>query len=144
MADIGEKLRPAIEPSLAADEQLEALCVCSRSGLVSGKFVVVGLTDRRLLIQATDRTQQPKGEPLALTAEQIVSAKIAGAGGFDGDLPSGIMNRTSLTIKLKTTGGDKLKLMLGKGGGGPLGGLMGGPTQEQGVRAVTEWLSRAA
>ena len=37
--------------------------------------------------------------------------------------------------------GEKLRLMVAKGGG-PLRGLTGGPTQESGVRAVTEWLAR--
>jgi hypothetical protein len=39
--------------------------------------------------------------------------------------------------------GEKLKLLMGKGGG-PLGGLMGGPTQEAGVQVVLAWLERNA
>ena len=44
---------------------------------------------------------------------------------------------------MKTTSGEKLKLAVAKGGG-PLGGLMGGPTQENGVEAVIAWLERNA
>ena len=124
-------------------ESLYALCVGSQAGFISGKFVVIGLTDQRLIVQETDRKQNPKGEPISLTAEQIASAKIGGAGGMGGDINSSIMNKTSLAMKIKTTDGTKLKLMVARGGG-PLGGLMGGPMQEEGVKAVTEWLSRAA
>ena len=52
------------------------------------------------------------------------------------------MNKTSLTIKIKTTGGESVKLMVGKATG-PLTKLMGGESQQQGVKAMTEWLGRA-
>lgn len=138
---MGEKLSPIIDPLIEAGETLEGMCFGSRAGFMSGKFVSIAATDRRLIVQETTRKQEPKGEPLSLTPEQIASAKIGGAGGWGGDIQSSIMNKTSLAITVKTTEGEKVKLMVGKGGG-PLGGLMGGATQENGVKAVCAWLER--
>jgi hypothetical protein len=117
------------------------MCVGSQSGFMSGKFVVIAVTDRRLLVQETDRKQKPKGEPVSIAADQAAISSVGGAGGWGGDIQSSIMNKTSLKLKVKTTGGEKLTLMVGRGGG-VLGGLMGGPTQENGVRALTQWLAR--
>ena len=142
MPDIGETANPIIEPLLEPGETLAGVCVGSRASLISGKFVTIGVTDRRLIIQETTRKQEPKGEPLSLTPAEIAKAKVGGAGGWGGDPQSAIMNKTSLTIKIKTTAGESVKLMVGKATG-PLTKLMGGETQAQGVKAVTEWLERA-
>ena len=141
MGDIGEKIAPVIEPLLEPGERLEGMCVGSQSGFLSGKFVVIAATDKRLIVQETDRKQRPKGPPVSIGTREVASSSVGGGGGWGGDLESSIMNKTSLALKVKTTTGEKLKLMVGRGGG-PLGGLMGGPTQESGVRAVTEWLER--
>jgi hypothetical protein len=141
MADIGETMGPLVESLLEPGETLEGMCVGSRQGLISGKVVVIAATDRRLIVQETDRKQNPKGEPTIVTADQVAKA---GTGGFGaGDLQSSIMNATSITIKVKTTDGEKLKLAVAKGGG-PLGKLMGGEAQERGVKAVNAWLARNA
>ncbi len=141
MADIGETIGPVIEAILEPGETLEGMCVGSQSGFMSSKFVVIAATDKRLIVQETSRKQEPKGEPISVPAAQVAGSSIGGGGGWGGDLTSSIMNKTSLTIKVKTASGEKLKLMVARGGG-PLGGLMGGPTQENGVRAVSDWLAR--
>ena len=141
MADVGEKLAPIIDPLLEDGETLEGMCFGSRSGFISGKFVSIATTDRRVIVQETTRKQEAKGEPLSLTPEQVKSAKIGGAGGWGGDLQSSIMNKTSLAITIKTTAGEKVKLMVGKATG-PLTGLMGGETQATGVTALRSWLER--
>jgi len=141
MADISEKIGPVVESLLEPGETLEGMCVGSRQGLMSGKFVIVAATDRRLIIQETDRKQRPHGEPTSVTPESLAGSKTGGFGA--GDLQSSIINKTSLRITVKTTSGEKLKLAVGKGGG-PLGGLMGGPAQENGVEAVIAWLERNA
>ena len=138
MADIGEKLGPVVESLLEPGETLEGMCVGSRSTLMSSKFVVIAATDRRLIVQETDRKQRPKGEPVVVTPSELADA---GLGRFVGEGTAGIMNATSIKLTVKTTSGEKLKLMMGKGSG-PLGGLMGGPTQEAGVQAVLTWLER--
>lgn len=138
MADIGEKLGPVVEALLEPGETLEGMCVGSQSGFMSSKFVVIAVTDRRLIVQETDRKQRPKGEPVSIAPDQLAGAT---SGLFAGEGTAGIMNATSIKLTVKTTSGEKLKLMMGKGSG-PLGGLMGGATQENGVKAVTTWLDR--
>jgi hypothetical protein len=142
MADIAEKIGPIVEGLVAESEKLEGYCVGSRQGLMSGKFVTVVVTDGRVIVQETDRkAQRPKGEGLALTPELIEKARVGGAGGWGGDIQASIMNKTSLAITIRTTAGEKVKLMVGKATG-PLGGLMGGDTQENGVNALVGWLDR--
>ena len=141
MPDIGERIAPVIEPLLEPGETLEGMCVGTRSGFMSGKFVVIAATDRRLIVCEADRKQRPKGEPVSIVAGEVASSSVGGAGGLGVELDDLIIDKAALTLKIKTTGGEKLKLMVAKGGG-PLGGLAGGPTQENGVRAVAEWLAR--
>jgi hypothetical protein len=50
------------------------------------------------------------------------------------------MDKASVALKLRTTDGQKLKLMMMRGDG-PLGGLGGGETQRQGVQALGEWFA---
>jgi hypothetical protein len=42
-------------------------------------------------------------------------------------------------LEIKTTDGEKLKLMLMRGEGKILGGLGGGETQREGLEALAEW-----
>src|SRR5688500_5796626 len=139
MADIGEKIGPVIDALLEPGEALEGMCVGSRSTLMSSKFVVIAATDRRLVVQETDRKQRPKGEPVSVSPDQLAGSSTGGFGA--GDLQSSIMNSTSIKLTVKTTSGEKIKLMMAKGGG-PLGGLMGGQTQQDGVKALLAWLER--
>ena len=53
------------------------------------------------------------------------------------------MDRVSVTLKLRTSDGEKLKLMMMRGDG-PLGGLGGGETQREGVRALGAWFGSHA
>jgi hypothetical protein len=139
MADLKEKLWPALEPLLEEGETLEGMVVGSRSGFMSSKFVVIGVTPTRLIVQETDRKQNPKGEPTIVGSHELAGAK---KGGFGyGDISDSIMNATSIKLTVKTASGEKLKLMMAKGGG-PLGKLMGGQTQEEGVKALQAWLER--
>ena len=138
---VGDKLTAIFDGLIEPGETVEGMCFGSRSGFMSGKFVSIATTDRRVIVQETSRKHEPVGEPLSLTPERIASAKIGGAGGFGGDVQSTIMNKTSLAITIKTTDGEKVKLMVGRATG-PLGGLMGGPTQATGVSALGTFLER--
>jgi hypothetical protein len=139
--DIGEKLGPVVDGLLEPAERLEGYCVGSQVGFMSGKVVVIAATDRRLIVLETSRKQEPKGVPVSIAAGEVASSSVGGGGGWSSNVESLVMDKVSLEIKVRTTSGEKLKLMVGKGGG-PLGGLMGGETQENGVRAVCEWLAR--
>jgi hypothetical protein len=142
VADIGEKLRPVLEPLLEEGEALEGLCVGSQSGFMSSKFVVIGVTPTRLIVQQTDRKQRPKGEPTIVDATELAGSRESGFG--VNLVTSSIMEKTSIKLSVKTASGDRLKLMIGRGGDGMLGNLMGGPTQEEGVGALQAWLQRNA
>ena len=47
-----------------------------------------------------------------------------------------------MTLKLRTTDGERLKLMLMRGTG-PLGKLGGGEVQRQGLEALSAWFATA-
>jgi hypothetical protein len=52
-----------------------------------------------------------------------------------------ILDQAAVTLQLRTTGGEKLKLMLMRGGSGMLGALGGGESQEAGLKALSEWFA---
>ncbi len=51
-----------------------------------------------------------------------------------------VMDGAAVTLKVKATDGEKLKLILMRGIG-PLGGLGGGEGQREGVEALADWLA---
>ena len=54
------------------------------------------------------------------------------------------MDAAALTLQLETTGGEKRKLTLMRGGAGAFGKLGGGEAQQQGIDALAEWLRAAS
>ncbi len=101
-------------------------------------MVAIGVTGSRLLIQGVNRKWERDGAPLSLPPERIAAAAAEGAGGGWPDLGSAVMDRAGVTLKLKTTDGEKLKLTMMRGTG-PLGGPGGGEVQRQGVEALGAW-----
>ena len=71
--------------------------------------------------------------------ERIAAASADGAGGGWMTVSAAVMDGAAVTLKLKTTDGEKLKLMLMRGSG-PLGGLGGGEGQREGVEALAQFL----
>lgn len=51
------------------------------------------------------------------------------------------MSGAAVTLRLRTTDGDKFKLMMMRGGGNMFGKLGGGEDQESGVAALTAFLA---
>src|SRR5437660_12302076 len=94
-----------------------------------GQLCAIGVTDRRLLLQPVDRRLQPKGSPTEITPETLASAAIDGAGRGWWTAPSVILDMAAIALTIRTTDGQKLKLMMMKGGGA----LGGGPEQAAGV-----------
>jgi hypothetical protein len=140
MADVDSKYRPGLEARLESGEELRGICVASQQkSLFKGGAAAIGVTDRRLLVQSLDRRGNPVGEPLALTSEQIASAKAGPAGGEWFNVYAGIMDHAAVRLQIKTTDGEKLKLMLMRGEGGMLGKLGGGEPQRHGLEALAEW-----
>jgi hypothetical protein len=142
VADLGSRLEPVIEALLEPGEELRGTCVASEVGMLRGRQVAIGVTDRRLLVQGMDRKFSPKGEPISLPPERIADASAEGASGGWVTLGSAFMDRAAVTLRLRTVDGQKLKLMLMRAEG-PLKGLGGGETQRRGVEALGSWFGEA-
>jgi hypothetical protein len=143
VADFDSKFRPYLESQLDGGEELRGICLASQQkGMFKGGAVALGVTDRRLLVQSLTRRGDPDGSPLALTREQIASAKAGPAGGGWINVDTAILDHAAVRLEIRATGGEKLKLMLMRGEGKVLGGLGGGEAQRQGLEALADWFSR--
>ncbi len=142
-AELGDRLRAALEPTLAAGEELRGACVASQVGLFKGRQVAIGVTADRLIVQGMNRKFEPDGAPTSLAPEQIAQASAEGAGGGWPDIGAAIMDRAAVTLKLRTTTGERLKLTMMRGTG-PLGGLGGGEDQRHGFEALGTWFAEHA
>ncbi len=141
MADIGTKYRPHLEQLLEPGEELRGLCVATQPGMFKGRAVALGVTDRRLVVQPLDRRGNPSGEPASLPPERVASAKAEGAGGGWANVAPAILDGAAVTLKLRTTDGEKLKLMMMRGTGA-FGRLGGGEVQREGVVALARWFEK--
>ncbi len=142
MDELGAKLRAALEPSLEAGETLRGVCVVTKVGVFKGGQVALGVTAERLLIQGINRKFEPDGTPLSLPPERLASAKSEGAGGDWWSLSAAIMDGAAVTLRLRTTDGEKLKLMMMRASG-PFAKLGGGEDQRQGLEALGAWFAAA-
>jgi hypothetical protein len=143
MADLDSKYRPGLQSRLEGGEELRGVCVASQQkSLFKGGAAVIGVTDRRLLVQSLDRRGNPVGEPRALTPDLIESARAGPAGGGWINVDTAILDHAAVRLQIRTTDGEKLKLMLMHGEGKILGGLGGGEAQRQGLEALADWFSR--
>ncbi len=140
MADLDSKYRPALESQLENEEQLRGLCVASQQkGMFKGGAVVIGVTDRRLLVQPIDRRGDPDGLAEGIAPEQVASAKAGGAGGGWWSVTTGILDHAAVRLEVKKADGEKLRVMLMRGEGKLLGKLGGGEAQRQGLEALAGW-----
>jgi hypothetical protein len=143
MGDFDAKHRPHLEGLLDPGEEMTGVCAASRQqGPFKGGAVAIGITDRRLLVQPLDRRGDASGEAISIEPRQIASAKAGGAGGGWGTVEAAIADQVAVRLKLKTTQGEKLNLMLMRGEGRVLGKLGGGEDQRQGLAALADWFGR--
>jgi hypothetical protein len=141
--DFREKHEPHLRQRLEPGEELRGICAATQQSTFSGRAVAIGITDRRLLLQPLDRRGEPRDDLLTIKPAEIQSADVDGAGGGWANLGSAVLDATAVTLKLRLTTGDKLKLMLMSGGGSMLGRLGGGEAQQEGVQALADWFARA-
>lgn len=142
MADLDSTFRPHLESQLEDGEELRGICVASQQkGFIKGGAVALGITDRRLLVQELNRRGDPDGVPRPITPEEVSSAKAGPAGGGWINVNTAILDHAAVRIEIRTTDGEKLKLMLMRGQGRVLRGLGGGEAQRQGLEALAGWLS---
>ena len=116
------------------------MCIASQQkGLFKGGAAVIGTTDRRLLVQSLDRRGNADGPPQSIAPEQIASAKAGPAGGGWINVDTAILDHAAVRLEVRTTDGEKLKLMLMRREGKILGGLGGGEAQRRGLEALAKW-----
>ncbi len=108
--------------------------------MFKGRAVAIGVTDRRLLVQGLTRRLEPDGEPVSLPPERLAAVDAEGAGGGWPDVGAAIMDRSAVTLRLRSTDGERLKLTMMRGTG-PLGGLGGGEDQRSGLEALGGWFA---
>jgi hypothetical protein len=141
--DFEEQHRHRLEADLEPGERLLGVCAATQQkGMFKGGAVALGVTDRRLLVQPLTRRGEADGAPIALTPGGIESAKAGGAGGGWMTPEAAILDSAAVRLEIRTTDGEKLKLMLMRGEGKLLGELGGGEGQRRGIEALGRWFSR--
>jgi hypothetical protein len=132
-------VRPALEAQLRDGESLNGIVIATRRTAFSGKLMALGVTDQRVILQTLTRKNEPDGEPMSLTLDQIRKAWVGTAGSewWNTEWP---VTDAALTMRLKLHDGQKLTLGIMRGGDGILGRLGGGQDQEAGVAALADWL----
>jgi hypothetical protein len=141
--DPAQLVLPLLQSELADGERLVRWCLATEQSTFSGHTTVVGITDRRVLLQGVDRKFRPEDDALSIRADELAEASADGAGGAWWTTTAAIMDGVALTVKLETTSGAKRTLTMMRGGGGASGRLGGGDAQQQGVAALAEWLRGA-
>lgn len=114
-----EAARAHVAAALEPGEALQGFCAATQTKTFSGRLVALAATDRRLFLVPLNRRIEPDGDVVSLPPDRIAAAKADGEVG--------------LTVKLRTTDGSKLKLMMMHGGASA---ITGGPEQQDGVAAV--------
>lgn len=142
VADLDSKLRAVVEPLLEPGEELRGVCVATQASMFKGRQIAIGVSDRRLIVQGMNRKFEPDGAAIPLPPERIADVSVDGAGGGWMEVGAAILDQVAVTLKLRTSDGEKLKLTMMRGSG-PLGGLGGGETQRQGVEALGAWFAAA-
>jgi hypothetical protein len=121
LADAASKYRPQLESLLDPGEQLRGICVASQQrGMFKGGAVVIGTTDRRLIVQPLNRRGDANGEARSIPPDAITSARAGGAGGGWYTVTTGILDHAAVRLEIRTADGEKLKLMLMRGDAEPL------------------------
>ncbi|MDQ5895390.1 MAG: hypothetical protein QG596_1651 [Actinomycetota bacterium] len=133
----GDHLRSLLEPG---EDLLGVAAVNWQRSMFKQTVSALGVTGGRLIIQPLDRKGKMSGEqPVFIRKDEITKGSYGGGGGMGSAPTSLIMDSASIEVKIKTTKGEKYKLML-MTGEGMLGGLGGGPSQRNGAEALVAFL----
>lgn len=140
VADLASELHPFAESMLEPGEELLGACVASQQQRLRGWMVAIAIAPERIVIQrmAKGREFKGEGEPLSLRREDIAGARAGGAGTWGASPTTLVMDRATVVLKLRTTGGEKMKLMLMREGNA-LGIGEGADIQAEGVEALARW-----
>ena len=118
------------------------MCVAVQQSAFRGNQVALGVTDRRVLVQPLDRRFEPKGDPVTIGPGEVAEARAEGMGDEWWNTQVSLVGGAALTLRVRTTGGTKLKLHMMRGGDSFLGRMGGGEVQEQGIAALAHWFER--
>ncbi len=140
--DPAELVTPILAGLLAPGETLRGWCLATEQTTFSGHTTILGITDRRLVLQAVDRKFGPKDDALSIAPGELARADADGAGGAWWTATAAIMDSAALKVKLETTTGTTRTLTTMRGTG-MFGKLGGGDAQQRGIDALAEWLRAA-
>lgn len=140
MGELGDSLRAAVAGSIEPGEELQGVLIATQSSAFKGRAVALATTDRRLIVQGLNRKLGADGPALSIPPERLAEARADGAGGGWLNVGAIIMDGAAVTLRLRTTDGEKLKLTMMRGSG-MLGKLGGGEDQQQGVEALAAWMA---
>jgi hypothetical protein len=138
--DFHTQVCPRVEQLLAPGESLEGVCAATQQSTFRGGMVALAVTDRRLLVQPLDSRAQPKGDAVSIPPDVLATFDAVGLGGEWYNAEPSVLENTALTVRVKTTDGQKLKLHMMRGGDGLLGRLGGGGAQQSGIAALARWV----
>lgn len=116
------------------------MVIATQSSAFKGRAVAVATTDRRLIVQGLNRKLEADGLAMSIPPERLANAKADGAGGGWLTVGAVIMDGAAVTLRLRTTDGEKLKLMMMRGSG-MFGKLGGGDDQREGIEALASWFA---
>ncbi len=142
--DFTAKVQPQLEAQLESGETLCGIIAATHQKTFSGSLYAIGVTDRRLLLQPLDRRLQPKGQAKAVSPDTLVEATAGGAGDGSWSLNSIIVDAAATKLELRTTDGERLKLLMMDGGDGLLRRLGGGEAQRDGIQALAAFFRQHA
>jgi len=138
--DFATRATPLLEAHLDPGETLRGVTAANSQKTFSATAVALGATDSRLLVLPVDRKIQPKGPLQVITdPDALATAKLDGAGDGWWTATAAVMDTASLTLRIRADDGEKLKLMMTRGGAK----VFGGETQRDGVTALIALLSAA-
>jgi hypothetical protein len=138
--DFESKATPVLTPLLDPGEELRGVVAATFQKTFSGAMWAIGVTDRRLVFQAFDRKWKANG-PLrsASSRESLASADIDGAGDGWWTTSAAIADMHSLVMRITLDDGERVKLMVTRGGMK----LLGGESQRDGIAAMADLVATA-
>jgi hypothetical protein len=137
-----QALRDAVSAQLEAGETLQGLCYANDQKVFSGTPYLVGVTDRRLLMQKMSRRGDADGPAASILPTDIAEVSAGGGGGGWATVAGAIGDATSVVLKLRTHDGRKHKLMMMRGEG--LLGALAGEGHAEGMEALSAWFATHA
>jgi hypothetical protein len=120
--EMAERLEGLIRAQMVPGEQLLGMLTASDTKVFTQQMYAIGVTPDRLIMVPVSLRWQAKGEPYAISKGEVVSTSesLLTTGGDGGSFDPGIT--VGSKVKLRTSGGRKLKLIPNDVGTFPGGG----------------------